>query len=86
MSEIQKVDETKEISELRKRFKSKGFGVKSWATAHGFNHAMVSLTLDGKFSGKNRSRKKVSRKIITQLREDGVYEGEFAWEVGDEKL
>jgi len=55
--------------------------VKKYATAYKLNHSTLSRVLSGELTGKNRAGGAV-RKIIAQLKKDGVYIGRLPWECG----
>lgn len=63
---------------LRERFRVKGFGVKSYAKAYQFDHAVLSRVLDGISKAKNKNAT-LQRKIILQLQADGIWTDALPW-------
>lgn len=62
------------VESLRDRFDKRGFAVNKYARAYGVNPAILTQVLDGNLNGKQNIDSSV-RKIIAQLRNDGVFVG-----------
>ena len=65
---------------LRKRFEERGFGVKAYAKAHGLRHDILSRVLSGHFDGRRNRKGSGVRKVILQLKTDGIWTKPLAWE------
>lgn len=65
---------------LKERFKKRGFAVTSYARAYGVDHAILSKVLDEKLDGSKGHRGGATRKIMAQLKADGIWIGKLPWE------
>ncbi len=65
---------------MRKRFEKTGRSTTIYARVNGFSRQMLENVLDEKIDGSKNSKKGVTRKIIMQLKSDGVFIGKVAWE------
>lgn len=70
---------------IKERFDARGFGVTAYARAYGVGHAIVSCVLSGTYNGKQESSDGKTRRIIAQLKKDGVWIGPLPWESKKEK-
>ncbi|MBN2825149.1 MAG: hypothetical protein JXQ76_07500 [Campylobacterales bacterium] len=70
----------KEEPFLLHRFKSRGFGNRSYSNAHSINQSILSKVLSGKLKGTNKTKAGATRKVIVQLKKDGVWTSALPWE------
>ena len=68
---------------LRERFDKRGFSPAAYAKAHGVERAVMYDIFNGASTGRNNISKKSGsvRRIIAQLKKDGVWVGPLPWEV-----
>lgn len=71
---------SKELSAERKRFSNRGFGVVAYSRAYSVKHSLLSNVLDGKYDGTRANGSGEVRKIMKQLKKDGVIRGRLPWE------
>ena len=70
----------KEITDMRKRFDNRGFGVTAYAKAYKVSHSVLSQVLDGKLDGSKERQNGKVRVLMNQLKKDGVIRGKLSWE------
>ncbi|WP_320034829.1 hypothetical protein [Halarcobacter sp.] len=75
-----RTEKIEEMTEIFNRFQKRGFAVTAYAKAYGVGHAIVSQVLDGAFIGSKNNKSGPTRKIIAQLKVDGVWIGSLPWE------
>lgn len=68
------------MSDMKKRFDKRGFGVNAYAKAYGVDPSILSKVLQEKFDGSKGHRGGAVRRIIAQLKKDGVWRGRLPWE------
>lgn len=69
---------------MRERFEKRGFSVTKYARALGVQHSIVTRVLDGKMDGSRyykSDRSKNTRRVIAQLKKDGIWIGPLPWEM-----
>jgi hypothetical protein len=66
---------------LRKMFEKKKYTVKAYARACGVkSHSILSEILNGNFDGSKGHRSGSTRRLIAELKKDGVWIGTLPWE------
>jgi len=66
-------------TEIRKRFKAKGFGHAAYCKAYDFTQTTLTRILDGHLTGAQNNRSGDTRRIIRQLYIDGVWLEKPTW-------
>ncbi len=69
---------------LRARFEDKKYTVSRYAQILKINHSILSNILDGKYDGSKSKEGGATRKMIIELKKDGVWLGKFPWEIRNE--
>jgi len=75
-----RTEKIEEMTEVFNKFQKRGFAVTAYAKAYGVGHAIVSQVLDGSFNGTKNHKNGATRKIIQQLKKDGIWIGKLPWE------
>lgn len=72
-----------EIETMRMRFNKKGFSPTAYARAYGVSRDVLYKVLDGTLKGVKKSHEHGgnTRKVIAQLKKDGIWIGKLPWEV-----
>jgi len=65
---------------LRERFDRRGYSVTKYARVHGLNQSTLSRVLGGELNGRNSPRDGAVRRVIYQLKLDGVWVGRIPWQ------
>ena len=78
------MDDKNNVTEtMRERFDKKGFSPTAYAKAYGVSRDVLYRVLDGKLTGVKKSHENGgnTRKVIAQLKKDGIWIGRLPWEV-----
>ncbi len=67
---------------LRDRFDKKGFSPTAYARAHGVSRDTLYAIFSGALTGTKKStRGESTKRVIAQLKKDGIWIGKLPWEV-----
>lgn len=75
------MDKETQITEERKRFDNRGFAITAYARAYKLkNHSVLTQILNGDLDGSKSKLDGDVRRIMKQLKKDGVLRGKLSWE------
>ena len=78
------MDDKNNVTEtMRERFNKKGFSPTAYAKAYGVSRDVLYRVLNGKLTGVKKSHENGgnTRKVIAQLKKDGIWIGRLTWEM-----